>query len=107
MLGMSFLLLWILLTIATIAANGIISLVCCPIGMVSIITSMKILWKNRKMGDSWEQEAKPNPNPVVYNLGGPLFVLGWFFFWVGMASTDQVDNSSGLPLYFTIRSALA
>lgn len=106
-LGMTFLLLWIALTVATVLANGKVAMVCCPVGMVSIITSMKILWKNRKMGDSWEAEGKPNPNPVVYNLGGPLFVLGWFFFWIGMASTDQVENSSGLPLYLTLRSALA
>jgi hypothetical protein len=25
-----------------------------------------------KMGDTWEQQGKPNPNPVVYNMGGPL-----------------------------------
>lgn len=106
-LGMLFLVLWIMLTVATAAANGMVAMVCCPIGMISIITSMKVLWKNRKMGDSWEQDGKPNPNPVVYNLGGPLFVLGWFFFWIGMAATDQVDSFSGLPLYLTARSALA
>lgn len=106
-LGMLFLVLWIMLTVATAAANEMVAMVCCPIGMISIITSMKVLWKNRKMGDSWEQDGKPNPNPVVYNLGGPLFVLGWFLFWIGMAATDQVDSSSGLPLYLTARSALA
>jgi hypothetical protein len=42
-------------------------------------------------------------------MGGPLFVLGWFFFWVGMvASTEPLtEGMSGLPLYLTIRSALA
>jgi len=107
MLGMSFLLLWIMLTVATSVANRKVAIVCCPIGMFSIIFSMKILWKNRKMGDSWEQEGIPNPNPVVYNLGGPLFVLGWFIFWIGMAATTQVEESSGLPIYLTARSALA
>ena len=106
-LGMSFLILWILLTIVSSTLNGKVAMVCCPIGMISIITSMKILWKNRKMGDTWEQEGKPNPNPVVYNLGGPLFVTGWFFFWIGMASTDQVNGLFGLPIHLTIRSALA
>ena len=106
-LGMSFLILWILLTIVSGTLNGKVAMVCCPIGMISIITSMKILWKNRKMGDTWEQEGKPNPNPVVYNLGGPLFVAGWFLFWIGMASTDQVNGLSGLPIYLTLRSALA
>ena len=106
-LGMSFLVLWILLTIATGLANGKVAMVCCPLGMISIITSMKILWKNRKMGDTWEQEGKPNPNPVVYNMGGPLFVFGWFLFWIGMAATDQVKYSVGLPIYLTQRTALA
>ena len=106
-LGMSFLILWILLTIVSSSLNGKVAMVCCPIGMISIITSMKILWKNRKMGDTWEQEGRPNPNPVVYNLGGPLFVTGWFLFWIGMASTDQTSGLSGLPIYLTLRSALA
>jgi len=106
-LGMSFLILWILLTIVSGMLNGKVAMICCPIGMISIITSMKILWKNRKMGDTWEQEGRPNPNPVVYNLGGPLFVTGWFLFWIGMASTDQVNGLSGLPIYLTFRSALA
>ena len=35
---------------------------------ITIIGSMQILWKHRKMGDSWEQGGKPNPNPVVYKL---------------------------------------
>jgi len=106
-LGMSFLILWILLTIVSGMLNGKVAMICCPIGMISIITSMKILWKNRKMGDTWEQEGRPNPNPVVYNLGGPLFVTGWFLFWIGMASTDQTNGLSGLPIYLTFRSALA
>jgi len=106
-LGMSFLILWILLTIVSGMLNGKVAMICCPIGMISIITSMKILWKNRKMGDTWEQEGRPNPNPVVYNLGGPLFVTGWFLFWIGMASTDQANGLSGLPIYITFRSALA
>lgn len=77
-------------------------------GAASIIASMKILWKHRKMGDTWEQEGKPNPNPVVYNAGGPLFVWGWFLFWLGMAasSDDTVLRSTtkGIPYYATARS---
>jgi hypothetical protein len=89
---------------------------CRAVGAVMIIASMKVLWKFRKMGDTWEQEGKPNPNPVVYNMGGPLFVFGWFLFWVGMAATatatlvaegmeDPFDK--GIPIYFTARTALA
>jgi hypothetical protein len=29
---------------------------------------------------------------VVYNLGGPLFIFGWFLFWVGMASNNFDDH---------------
>jgi hypothetical protein len=69
---------------------------------------MKILWKHRKMGDSWEQEGKPNPNPVVYNMGGPLFVLGWFIFWVGMAGTTKAPaDSFFLPIYYNLRTIIA
>ncbi len=79
-LSMMFLLSWIGLTTASIftTENGNASIPLCIIGFMSIVLSMKILWKNRKMGDTWEQEGKPNP--VVYNLGGPLFVFGWFLF---------------------------
>ena len=105
MLGMLFLLFWILLTVASSLANGKTATMFCPIGAITIISSMKVLWKNRKMGDTWEQEGKPNPNPVVYNLGGPMFVTGWFLFWIGMAATDQAI--AGLPIYLTTRAGLA
>jgi hypothetical protein len=65
---------------------------------------MKVLWKFRKMGDTWEQHGIPNPNPIVYNAGGPMFVFGWFLFVVGMAATKE---GGGLPIYFTTRSILA
>jgi hypothetical protein len=64
------------------------------------------------MGDSWEQSGKPNPNPVVYNLGGPLFVFGFFLYWVGMAATDDTEGwdetkLGGLPIYLNMRLATA
>ena len=108
-LSLGFLLSWIGLTIASgLSANtGTVSFVLCGAGAVCIIASMKILWKFRKMGDSWEQEGRPNPNPVVYNVGGPLFVFGWFLFWVGMAATSNGTAESGLPIFFNLRTALA
>lgn len=109
-LSMSFVGGWILLTTGSImsSANSYAA-VLNPAGMVCIIASMKILWKFRKMGDSWEQEGKPNPNPVVYNMGGPLFVFGWFLYWVGMAATPGTEewDGSGLPIYFNLRLATA
>lgn len=108
-LSMMFVLSWIGLTISSGLSSGIGStaFIFGGIGAVLIILSMKILWKNRKMGDSWEQEGRPNPNPIVYNPGGPLFVLGWFLFWVGMASTNQGILENGIPIHFNIRTALA
>jgi hypothetical protein len=108
-LSMAFLVSWIGLTIASgySANSGGVSFVLCGVGAVCIVASMKVLWKFRKMGDSWEQEGQPNPKPVVYNLGGPLFVFGWFLFWVGMAATSDGSAESGLPIYFNLRTALA
>lgn len=114
-LGLGFVSSWVALTVASglSTGNGALSFVPCALGAVSIIASMKILWKNRKMGDTWEQEGKPNPSPVVYNMGGPLFVWGWFLFWVGMAATPVATAAAAtampmsLPILFTARTALA
>lgn len=110
-LGMMFAASWLVLTVSTyLGTNQTSTIVFCLIGMISIIASMKILWKFRKMGDSWEQEGKPNPNPVVYNIGGPLFVWGWFCFWVGMCGAEDVPENwqelSGLPIYLNARTLL-
>ncbi len=108
-LSMLFLVSWIGLSIASSIStgNGVPSFILCFLGAISIILSMKILWKNRKMGDAWEAEGKPNPNPVVYNMGGPLFIFGWFLFWVGMSSTNAGTLENGIPFYFNFRTALA
>ena len=105
-LGMSFVITWIILTCATVQSNPQVSPLYCPFGMISIIASMKILRKHRKMGDSWEQDGVPNPNPVVYNMGGPLFVFGWFLFWLGVAGTTSEEDAerSGLPIYYNLRT---
>jgi len=123
-LGLSFVLSWILLSVfSSLKEDGSlrndgICLALCLLGAFSIILSMKILWKFRKMGDTWEQDGKPNPNPVVYNMGGPLFVFGWFLFWVGMATNNNTHGDAfyktdcgatggcGLPIFFNIRTAL-
>jgi|GEM_PF-3124816 len=108
-LSMMFMLLWIGLTVASgfSADTGIAAFVIGGVGAISIIVSMKLLWKYRKMGDTWEQEGRPNPNPIVYNMGGPLFVFGWFLFWVSMASATGGLIEDGLPIYFNLRTALA
>lgn len=108
-LSMMFVLSWVGLTMVSgLSANtGALSFILGGLGAASIVVSMKLLWKYRKMGDSWEQEGRPNPNPIVYNMGGPLFILGWFLFWIAMSSTTGEGLDSGLPIYFNLRTALA
>eukprot|EP00978_Attheya_sp_CCMP212_P047078 scaffold421215_cov61-Attheya_sp.AAC.1 len=112
-LGLTFVSSWLLLTIFPGYGDDQLSAIHAifrTVGAVYIIASMKILWKFRKMGDTWEQEGKPNLNPVVYNMGGPLFVFGWFLFWVGMtaqATTDGTIISVGIPIYLNVQSAVA
>ena len=108
-LSMLFVLSWLGLTVTSGLSTdiGSYSFILGGLGAVSIIASMKLLWKYRKMGDSWEQDGKPNPNPIVYNMGGPLFVFGWFLFWLSMASATGATADSGLEIYFNARTALA
>jgi hypothetical protein len=109
MLSMMFVLSWLGLTVSSgLAANtGATSFVLGGLGAVSVIASMKLLWKYRKMGDTWEQNGKPNPKPIVYNMGGPLFVIGWFLFWLSMSGSAEGAMDGGLPIYFNARTALA
>ena len=67
-----------------------------------IVMSMKVLWKFRKMGDTWEKDGRPNPKPVVYNPGGPMFVFGWFLFWIGMSSSTQGVLENGIEPIVTL-----
>ena len=74
-LGMMFVSTWIVLTVDTYyTTNQIETLIFCIIGMISIIVSMKVLWKYCKMGDSWEQEGRPN-RPFPSSLPGLSFEL--------------------------------
>jgi len=110
-LGMTFVLSWVGLTITTINTNDVVPKYFCPLGAITIVASMNVLWKFRKMGDSWEQFGKPNPNPIVYNMGGPMFVFGWFLYWIGMAGNvgdaSVPDGVVTIPIYYTWRTVLA
>lgn len=108
-LSMLFLGFWVALAVLTgvEAENRTPTFIFSAVGMVSIVVSMMFLWKHRKMGTSWEETGKPNPNPAVYNLGGPLFVLGWVLFWIAMASTNPTGLEGGLEVHFNLRTALA
>lgn len=109
LLSMLFAIAWVGLAISSGIAsdNGALPFVFSATGALSIVVAMKLLWKYRKMGDSWEQDARPNPNPIVYNMGGPLFVLGWFLVWIAIATADPAGLESGLPIYFNWRTMIA
>merc|ERR1719414_1964985 len=68
----------------------------CMLGPFTIILSQKILFEHRKMGTFWEAAGKPNFHPIVYNMGGPLFVFGWFMLWLG---TSGVSMDFGKLVY--------
>lgn len=61
---------WIGLTVTLgLGKLGIAQIVARAVGAFFILASARILWKFRKMGESWENRGEPNPDPVVYNLG--------------------------------------
>merc|ERR1719330_1726788 len=92
------------------------------LGPFTIILSQQILFASRKMGTFWEASGAPNFHPIVYNMGGPLFVLGWFVLWLGtcgvsMEFGDNIyadvkleadgDNKVYLPLFLNWRTFLS
>ncbi|KAL3922558.1 MAG: hypothetical protein SGILL_002143 [Bacillariaceae sp.] len=89
--------------------------VLCMLGPFTIILSQKILFGARKMGTLWEASGKPSFHPIVYNMGGPLFVWGWFFFFLGTSGIpDTVDVQANdinvaqiLPLFLNWRTLVA
>jgi cytochrome c biogenesis protein CcdA len=60
--------------------------------VLCIAVSLYLFWKNRKMGESWMRNGRPNWNYVVCNGGGNLFVFGWFLFWVGFSAVGGEDG---------------
>jgi len=63
---------------------------CIMFGPFTVILSQKILFGARKTGTFWDEKGTPNFNPIVYSMGGPLFVWGWFMFWIGTCGTPQL-----------------
>ena len=68
----------------------------CMLGPFTVILSQKILFESRKMGTLWEESGKPNFHPIVYNMGGPLFVWGWFCLFMGTCAVPGVMNLDDL-----------
>eukprot|EP00440_Ansanella_granifera_P058569 gb/GFBE01063479.1/.p1 GENE.gb/GFBE01063479.1/~~gb/GFBE01063479.1/.p1 ORF type:complete len:519 (+),score=126.52 gb/GFBE01063479.1/:1-1557(+) len=88
----------------------------CMLGPVTIIYSQKILFGARKMGTKWEESGKPNFHPIVYNMGGPLFVWGWFYLWLGSCGLPGVASELNIypdfgkpyiPLFLNIRTLIS
>ncbi|CAB9522038.1 expressed unknown protein [Seminavis robusta] len=82
-----------------------------PLGALCIASAMYRFWKNRKMGESWMRNGRPNWSHVVCNGGGNLFMLGWFLFWLGFSGIDGHDEWTYFhvhtPLYMNVRAILA
>ena len=103
MLSLMFLLGWIALgvlssldaTAQTAEAEPYVW-VLCMLGPITIIYSQKILFGARKMGTLWELSGKPNFHPIVYNMGGPLFVWGWFMLWLGTCGLPGVASPNNI-----------
>ena len=88
----------------------------CMLGPFTVILSQKILFESRKMGTLWEESGKPNFRPVVYNMGGPLFVWGWFYLFMGTSAVPAMINlddvysqipDRSLPLFLNLRTLVA
>ena len=87
----------------------------CMLGPFTVILSQKILFESRKMGTKWEASGKPNFHPIVYNMGGPLFVWGWFFLLLGTCAVPAMTNlddiyslpAVSIPLFLNWRTFLA
>ena len=103
MLSLMFLLGWIALgvlssldaTAQTAEAEPYVW-VLCMLGPITIIYSQKILFGARKMGTLWELSGKPNFHQIVYNMGGPLFVSGWFMLWLGTCGLPGVASPNNI-----------
>ena len=97
---------------------------------ITVILSQKILFGARKMGTFWEESGMPNFSPIVYNMGSPLFVWGWFIFWIGSCAVPVYNDylngagdgmvngtfpgndiyaqeSPSIPLFLNVRTLLA
>eukprot|EP00972_Heterocapsa_arctica_P019545 2885251-Heterocapsa_arctica.AAC.1 len=51
------------------------------------------------MGTLWEESGKPNFHPIVYNMGGPLFVWGWFMLFIGTSGVPQMADALATNIY--------
>mmetsp|Transcript_42649 Transcript_42649/g.102841 ORF Transcript_42649/g.102841 Transcript_42649/m.102841 type:complete len:540 (-) Transcript_42649:1309-2928(-) len=73
-------------------------------GMLFMLLSYQILRRSRRMGLSWDLQAKPADDVTVQNLGTVFLVFGVFLFWVGTNGVLNADMlQSYLPLFISSR----
>uniref|UniRef100_A0A7R9WT13 Uncharacterized protein n=1 Tax=Craspedostauros australis TaxID=1486917 RepID=A0A7R9WT13_9STRA len=78
------------------------------LGAFFIIISCYLLWRNRKMGRTWDREGKANPDYVVQSYGAPGLVIGLYFLWLGSNTVAASNYSEAiLPIYVNERSLIA
>jgi hypothetical protein len=70
-----------------------------------MLLSYHSLRNSRRMGLTWDLDAKPNPDVHVQNPGTLLLLFGVFLFWVGSNGVLIADlQQSYLPLFINSRS---
>lgn len=78
------------------------------VATISIAIAPNLLWYCRKRGDTYDRVAILTPRPVMYNVGGPLLITGWFMLWIAMNYVREENPDRGyLPIYMTSRTAVA
>lgn len=70
-----------------------------------MLLSYHILRRSRKMGLTWDLEAKASDDVMVQNLGTMLLFFGIVLFWIGTNGVLRADlQQSYLPLFINARS---
>ena len=63
------------------------------------------------MGESWMRSGRPNSDFIVCNGGGPLYIFGWFLFWLAFCALKGNDEWAmdlpQIPVYASTRGCLA
>jgi hypothetical protein len=83
-LSIIFVLLFLTLAI-NIGFDGGVPRYLAIVGAVLVIMGQKTVFANRKRGDYWMENDAVNPNPIVYSVGEPLFMLGWILLSIAMS----------------------
>lgn len=88
-----------------------------PIGALCITFAPYVLYIARRKGESMELEENneqrvipaniPEDRVYVFNLGGPLTVVGWFLWWASMNCVYKIPDGYYLQIYISNRTYVA